>query len=696
MVKLHMQRLRHLLYTLLMLPLCMQAVSVKKGFQALSLFDYFKARSIFYSVNARGYHAAACYGLAVIYQRNDNPFSNCDSAAKYINLASHLFEYDDLRNKELSGQKFEKNTLLKLATAIAQQQLQKIMLHPTPAKLDKFLKTCYLADPALLAQAIQKRDLLELEVVKKTNRSDSTTWFILTHPNAACLAKAKQLREEQVYSEFTSNETKEAFWQFLAIHPKNHLVKKAQQKLFDLLVASKDKDGLAEFVNRFPHISQTNDAWKTLFSLSVQAYTSETLNEFIARFPNFPLKNTILQELALSKITFIPFQKEDLVGFIDTAGFIQIEPTYEQVLPFSEELSVVMVGDSAWFINKMGKNVLGRKFEEALPFANNVAPVKMNNEWFFINHVGQIVSEGFQEIAEFKGQRYVVRKNDLYGALDQHLQTVIEPSFEKLGDFKNGYAYYQQNGLFGYVNSLGFRSAADYEWISEFSADGIALVKKQNSYGLIQPEKNSALAIEYDQITKVTEGLYMVIKNGKYGFYSTSGCFVFLPIFEYNREQPISYYSNGMVFRLLRKKKETIANASGISITNQENLPDEFWLSANPLLLARKGKKYGYITTNGKTEIPFKYSEAYDFSDDIALVRDKEFYKLINRIGSEIISSEEKPEKISKSCWLVQSDSRILINNTGTVLAYNVLEIQNRQGWLVVLLQDGSYRIIRE
>ncbi len=691
-----MQRLRHVLSALLMLPLCIYAGSVKKGFQALGVFDYFKAKSIFYSINSSGYRSASCYGLAVIYLRNDNPFSNNDSAAKYINLACHLFEKDKLKDTNLSGTPFDKTNLLKLATAIAQQQLQKIMLYPTPAKLDRFLRTSYLADPSLLAQAVQKRDLLELEAIKKINRSDSTCWFIRTHPNASCLPRAQNLFEEQIFIEYTSNGSKKEYLQFLAAHPTNHLFYKALQHLFDLLIANKDKNGLAEFVSKFPKASQTNDAWKSLFSLTVKAYTSEELNEFISKFPSFPLKNTILQELALSKITFIPFQKEEFVGFMDTTGQVQIQPAFDQALPFSEELSVVMLGDSSWFINKMGHNVLGKKFEEALPFQNNVAPVKRNNQWYFINHVGQVVSDTFQEIAEFKSGRYVVRKNDLYGALDEHLQIVIEPSFEKLGDFKNGYAYYQQNGLFGYVNLAGFRSAADYDWLSEFNADGSALVRKQNHFGLINPLKNTSLPIEYDQIIKVTEEIYLVIKNGKYGFYSTKACFVFLPIFEYNKEQPVTYYSNGVLFRLIKKNKITIADATGCPINLSDNAPDEFWLSTNSLLLARKGKKYGYIAANGKTEIPFRYSEAFDFSGDLALVREKEFYKLINRIGTEIIATEDKPEKISKSCWLVQTDTRMLIHHSGNILAYNVSNLQTLRGWLVVTLTDGSYKIIRE
>jgi hypothetical protein len=64
--------------------ICGTAADVKEGFRALSEFDYFKARSIFYSAIKKKPDAAACYGLALIASRQDNPFNNTDTAVKYV------------------------------------------------------------------------------------------------------------------------------------------------------------------------------------------------------------------------------------------------------------------------------------------------------------------------------------------------------------------------------------------------------------------------------------------------------------------------------------------------------------------------------------------------------------------------------------------------------------------------------------
>jgi hypothetical protein len=50
------------------------AAKINDAYKALEIFDYFKARKLFYeSYNKKTSHAS--YGLAIIYFRTDNPFS---------------------------------------------------------------------------------------------------------------------------------------------------------------------------------------------------------------------------------------------------------------------------------------------------------------------------------------------------------------------------------------------------------------------------------------------------------------------------------------------------------------------------------------------------------------------------------------------------------------------------------------------
>src|SRR6056297_575525 len=59
---------------------------LEKAYRALSVYNYFKAKDLFYK-SLKNDSVAAAYGLSVIYSRDDNPFTQLDSAHKYINVS---------------------------------------------------------------------------------------------------------------------------------------------------------------------------------------------------------------------------------------------------------------------------------------------------------------------------------------------------------------------------------------------------------------------------------------------------------------------------------------------------------------------------------------------------------------------------------------------------------------------------------
>src|SRR5690606_10076 len=110
---------------------------------------------------------------------------------------------------------------------------------------------------------------------------------------------------------------------------------------------------------------------------------------------------------------------------------------------------------------------------------------KTSEGWCFINRLGQVISGTFDEVNEPSDGLYVVRKDNLYGAVDQFAQWVIEPRFEKLGDFENGFAYYTSDGVYGFVSKDGMVHPPEFGWLSDFSAWHLAVVKIAGRFGLI-------------------------------------------------------------------------------------------------------------------------------------------------------------------------------------------------------------------
>ena len=64
---------------------------ISDAYEALSIYDYFKAKQLFYKSLPK-YPAEASFGLAIIFNRNDNPFSDLDSSAKYISVCKTQFK----------------------------------------------------------------------------------------------------------------------------------------------------------------------------------------------------------------------------------------------------------------------------------------------------------------------------------------------------------------------------------------------------------------------------------------------------------------------------------------------------------------------------------------------------------------------------------------------------------------------------
>ena len=92
------------------------ASKISDAYAALYIYDYFKAKSLFFSSLSK-FPAESSYGLATIFNRNDNPFSNTDSAAKYISIIHQTFK----DTSTYSSFHISRETITNLASAIVKK-----------------------------------------------------------------------------------------------------------------------------------------------------------------------------------------------------------------------------------------------------------------------------------------------------------------------------------------------------------------------------------------------------------------------------------------------------------------------------------------------------------------------------------------------------------------------------------------------
>lgn len=672
------------------------ASKVEKGFEALSIYDFFKAKKIFYDINKSKFDPYASYGLSIIYSRNNNPFYDLDSAAKYSYLSFNVFKTKPIAEKFFNFFVSE-ITIYNVADSVGIKKFLKIKKDYSLEAYNDFLRNFYLTNKKTLAEAVYLRDELEFNAIMQINRSDSTHAFILEHPESSFFVDAKLLYDRELFDETTFAKTDLSYIEFLRKYPNNVMVNTAYEKLFQMYRGLSSIEGLTFFVNNYQNAPQNIEAWKLLFSLSVKAFSYVELKSFLGEHPDFPLKNSILKELELNKLILYPYQQGDFTGFIDAKGKFLINPVYDAATDFYEGLAVVNKNDSVFFINKENVNVFEKIYSDASVFKNGIAPVKQNKKWHFINRQGQTVSKTYDEINELSDEVYVVKLKDKYGALDRFGQTIIEPKYDKLGEFKNDYAYYLENGHYGFISKSGVVHKAEFEWISDFDTNQLAIYKKAGKFGLVNSQGHKILDAQYDQILTTNSSVFIIVQANFYGFFSSNGCFLTAVAYDYLKEKPSEFYTNGRLFKLIKKKEQAFIDENGYVSINF-GVFDEINFASHDLIRIKKKNKYGFLDRKLKIVIPYKFEQAEDFLDSLALVKSKDKYSLINLNGQEIFSSESMIQKLSQHYYTISDGStKFIIANNGKGVQTDIESIQKVSSKVFVLtLDNGDIKVLQD
>lgn len=673
------------------------AALITKAYKALEQYDYFKAKKLFYKTNKKRVNPFASYGLSVIFMRNDNPFHNLDSASKYAALSYQNYIFKE-KSFLIQGFKIDSVAIVNLIDTIAHKAFELCRKINTVSAYNHFLECNYLAGKKVLNKAVLMRDELEFNTVQMINFSTFTQAFINTHPQSVFLKSAVLLFETQIYVENTKSESAAEYIAFLKKYPNSGMVIHALEKLFYIFKNERELTGLNFFVNTYPAAPQSIEAWKLLFSRSVKSFNSAELQNFLSQHPNCPLKNSILKELELNELKLIKFQKNDFTGFLDTLGEVVIQPVYDACSSFVEGLAVVTKNDSVYFINKRNQNIFEEYFNEAYPFNNGVTAVKKNSHWHFINRQGQqILDILFDEVNELSNNCYVVKQNGLYGALDIYGNSVIETKFEKLGDFKNDYAYYIKNGKYGFITKYGRIYKASYDWVSDMGNDSLAIIKLNNKFGLLNTNDSIVLLPEFDLVVRAKNGIFILVKDNLYGFYSgTFNCFLSQINWDYLKEKPSDFYTNGNLLKLIKNTQQAFVDLNG-RVSIDFGLYDELNFASCNLIRVKRKRKYGFLDRKLNPIIQYKYAEATDFRDSLSTVKLKDKNCLISLEGKEVFTSEYEIEKIGHHYYLIHSPEKILINNKGEVVIEKIETVQKTdENSLIITLINGRLKLIKD
>lgn len=647
------------------------ASKIDNAFAALKIYDYFKAKKLFYS-SLKKEPVLASYGLATIYYRHDNPFHNYDSAYKFIEITSS----SALPSSTKQSLKFKKyglsvSGLMQLRDSIHYESFSYYLNRKDKAPvaiLEEFINNQ--PHSLYINKAFFKRDSIEYNLARSWQESVAITLFIQKFPESSFLSQAYRDLDYFRFNEFSAANSIPQIQKFIDSFPQSRYRIQAEDKLFEIAAAQKNTSEMYRLIKKYPGNSHVELTWKSLYSIEVGTYSSQSLTSFLNKYKDFPYRETIEKELALAGTRLLMVSVNDKFGFIDTTGSFIIPAVYEGLEEFSDGLALAEKEGLSGYINKAGTVSVLFMYDDGEPFKNGRAIVKKGKDFFLIDRTGTLITGNYDQISDFNEGLAVVKYNGKYGAIDKNGKTEIPLQYTRLGDFSEGYSFAQKNERFGYVDKKGDPVIPFlYEWAESFKYS-LARVKYNSKFGLINKRGEFVLQPVYDRIEPQEKGVYIVYKNNQYGFADSTGCLLSDVIYINPENEKNSDLTDGRWLRLITEDDQNLMNKNGKKLAADEEY-EEMYLPQNGLIRVSLNDKYGYINSKGKLSIKNVFDEAEDFADSVATVKKRNEWQIINLSGTALFSVKTNELERLNDKWFSWTDvtgNKVVSDRNGTIV----------------------------
>lgn len=298
------------------------------------------------------------------------------------------------------------------------------------------------------------------------------------------------------------------------------------------------------------------------------------------------------------------------VGFVDSSGKIVVQPKYDSVSDFNSQCNCATAKneENLWgIINIQGDWIVPPKFTTVGVIGAGYVPVqeKGENKFKFIDVFGNVLVSGFDFVRSFSNGLAAVNIDNKWGFINLKGEIAIPPKYtldgylhlkmpqlSAVGDFSDGLAGVIINGKQFYIrpdDTVAF--VLDEGMFGGDFSEGLAVVWKNEKYGVIQNNGKIILQPVFSQIETFSEGLAAFRDGVSWGYLNKEGKVVVKPIFEQAKE-----------FK-------------------------------NDLAAVKINGKWGFIDKTGKLVIKPKYDNAENFQYQLANVESDEQEFFINKQG---------------------------------------------------------------
>lgn len=632
---------------------------IDRGYQALYIYDYFKAKKLF--TKALKYNtAAAAQGLAVIFYREDNPFHSNDSALVYINLAHEKYYLTNQKKRDLYAKYgFTEDSINSIRQAVSNRFFQRAREEGTVSALGSFIDKHEWYNGRDRAIAI--RDSLAFFNAVGSNSSESYKRYMELYPESEFTDLARDNYHNTLYDEITEDKSLGSYEKFLLSYPDSPKATNAEEEIYKIVTAPNTVDAFRRFVIDYPQNHLNGKGWREFYQVYLTDYSQDRMHEFLMEYPDNKIAADINKDIELADSLFLPFNSDGLYGYMNRDGKELIHNVFEYAGFFKEGLATVQTDEGTGFLSKLGVIQIYPGYDMASEFEKGLAIVEKNDRLGLVDRNGRLILDlKYDDIGSLQGELIYASLNEKYGYYDRSGKLRIPHMYEDAYDFVDGRAKVNFEGKEGFIDAYGaFLVSPAYEKIEQFK-DTLYLFEVDGLVGMMNDKCQIYIEPQFAQVGQLINGLAIAEID-----------------------------ETGEVVYLNEKGEAVIQN----KLSNYPNflLKGEF---RDGLAIAMKEGKYGKIDTTGKFIIPAKF-ENIGLGNGIFPVQKNNLWGLMNTAGAVLIKPTYDGLTVIDKKFIIanQNDTVGIIAPNGNILVpFTFNSIEPLMGELFIAQSDsGTY-----
>lgn len=509
--------------TLLVSSFCWPlAPSLKSGFEALAIHDYFKARKVFLK-SVKQHPVPSNFGLSVITSRDNNPFYDLDSSYTYIDRAlTHLATLKPKRAARYLRFDVDSARIAEQRRNVQSAGWKRAQTQHSIDGYQRFIEN--FGDSKWTNLAKDAQSALAFSEARALDTPDAYRDFLSKYPAARERYEANNRLDKALFDIYAKEGTIDSYSRFINDHPQSLHISEAQDAIYRLAVPEPDPTRLRGFIADYDGNRNVDDAWRKLYALETRGKTVDAIAEFLEKNPEYPFASELSTDYVAMQRHLYPFDDNGKWGYLDEEGTIRIPPVYEWAEPFAGTLAMVGRSGYAGVIDKTGEIAIPCEFDEIIVYRNGSAAVVKDGQFGLADLTGHlIIPMEYQDIGEPSDGIMFAQKDGMFGYIDMDGREQIPFSFDDARSFQSGRAVVTLNDSVGVIGPDGnVIIPYQYEYISEFD-HGIARMRRNSMVGLVSVMGEELVPAMYDYIGEFHDGLGLAIKGDTAMYIDTLG-----------------------------------------------------------------------------------------------------------------------------------------------------------------------------